>query len=110
MSARPFFNARAGFGVRRGRLPGATEHGCVGSAQDCEPRPDARMPTPGMIGELFEPSLGVHENALPCRSTTQTYDVSPGRTSPGSGAGIFARGRPCEPGGLPAGGISVHAL
>ena len=44
---------------------------------------------PGMIGVLFEPSLGVHENALPSLSMTQRYDVSPGPgASSGWGSGI----------------------
>jgi hypothetical protein len=29
------------------------------------------MPTPGMTGVLFEPSLGVHDIALPSLSITQ---------------------------------------
>src|SRR5688572_2585506 len=78
MCTRPFLNAIAGLGVRRGRLPPATEDGCVGSAHDCTPRPEHSMPTPGMSGVLSDPSLGVHENALPCRSITHRYDVSPG--------------------------------
>ena len=60
----------AGLGVSRGRLPGATEHGCEGSDQDCVPRPEQSIPTPGMMGVLSEPSLGVAENALPWRSIT----------------------------------------
>src|ERR1700720_3115698 len=80
----PFLKAIAGLGVSRGRLPGATEDGCVGSAHDCVPLPEQRIPTPGMMGVLFDPSLGVHENAFPSLSMTQRYDVSPG---PGASSG-----------------------
>ena len=63
--------AIAGFGVSRGRLPGATPDGMRGSGRDCVPRTDGTMPRPGITGELQEPSDGVAENALPQRSTTQ---------------------------------------
>src|SRR5215467_15733648 len=68
--------ASAGFGVSRGRLPGATEAGSAGSAHDCEPREEGHSPVPGITGVLLETSLGVAENALPWRSTTHTYEVS----------------------------------
>src|SRR5215207_7811817 len=74
--------ASAGFGVRRGRLPGATPAGWRGSGRDCEPREEGMRPVPGTIGEPYEPSLGVAENRLPQRSATHTYDVS------GSGFGF----------------------
>ena len=45
-------------------------HGCNGSDHDCVPRPEHSIPTPGMIGVLSEPSLGVHEKALPSLSIT----------------------------------------
>src|SRR3984957_18844839 len=81
-----------GFGVNRGRLPGARHAGCAGSVQDCMPRDEGAMPVPGITGVLIAPSLGVAENALPCRSMTHTNDVS------GSGSAYalsaFAAGRP----------------
>src|SRR5688572_19403957 len=73
MYALPPLNARAGLGVSRGRLPGATDDGCSGSPHDCVPRPEHRMPTPGTIGVLFEPSLGVHDMAFPSLSMTHRY-------------------------------------
>ena len=39
--------AIAGFGVSRGRLPGATPEGCEGSGRDCSPRSDGDDPGPG---------------------------------------------------------------
>src|SRR5215471_10449829 len=66
----------AGFGVRRGRLPGATPAGWRGSGRLCEPRPDGVMPRPGTTGTLPLPSDGVALNASPHRSTTQQYEVS----------------------------------
>src|SRR6478736_5803055 len=90
----------AGFGVNRGRLPGATPAGCFGSGRLCEPRPDGVIPRPGTTGTLPDPSDGVALNALPQRSTAQQYDVSAstfgisavlpacGRLVRSSGAGI----------------------
>src|SRR5216110_2045067 len=75
--------ASAGFGVRRGRLPGAGQEACSGFANDCEPRVDGTKPSPGMTGPSHDESLGVADITLPFASTTQTYDVSPG-----SGAAI----------------------
>src|SRR4051794_10278587 len=66
----------AGLGVSRGRLPGATPAGCLGSGRLCDPRPDGAMPSPGTTGTLPHPSDGVALKALPQRSTTQQYDVS----------------------------------
>src|SRR6478735_5808410 len=71
--------AMAGFGVRRGRLPGATPDGWRGSGRDWSPRDDGTMPSPGTAGEQNAPSDGVAEKALPQRSIVQTYDVSIGR-------------------------------
>src|SRR5689334_7847248 len=111
MCTLPPLNAIAGFGVSRGRLPGATDEGCVGSAHDCVPRPEQRMPTPGMIGVLFEPSLGVHENALPSLSITHKYEVSPGPgASSDCGSGIQRFGISSSVFGSPAGGICVQAF
>src|SRR3954462_7246429 len=105
ISTLPFLNASAGVGVRRGRLPGATEQGCVGSDHDCVPRPEQRMPTPGMIGELLEPSDGVAENALPWRSMQQVYVVSPGPGASSDSAGVIRRsGKSASVAGSPAGG------
>ena len=64
--------AIAGFGVSRGRLPGATPLGCDGSGRDCSPRRLGTIPRPGITGEVEAPSEGVAENELPQRSTTQT--------------------------------------
>ena len=72
MKSRPFLNAMAGAGVRRGRLPGATSLGCPGISQPCEPRGDTTQPTPGISGESTQGSLGVEEKALPSSSTTAT--------------------------------------
>src|SRR5262245_32123789 len=80
--------AIAGFGVNRGRLPGATPAGCAGSGRDCSPRRLGTIPVPGITGEVEAPSDGVAENALPQRSTTQTYEVLP---SPGSVPGSSPR-------------------
>src|SRR5688572_19819332 len=107
----PPLNARAGLGVRRGRFPGATDEGCSGSPHDCVPRPEQRMPTPGMIGVLFEPSLGVHENALPSLSITQRYEVSPGPgASADCGSGIQRFATSLSVRGSPAGGMPAHAF
>src|SRR4051812_920112 len=111
MYALPFFSASAGLGVRRGRLPGATDDGCVGSPHDCVPRPEQRIPTPGTIGVLFEPSEGVHENALPSLSITHRYDVSPGPgASSDCGSGIQRFATSVSVFGSPAGGICAHAF
>src|SRR3974390_927528 len=66
----------AGFGVSRGRLPGATPAGGAGSGRLWEPRPDGGVARPGTTGTLPLPSDGVALNALPQRSTTQQYEVS----------------------------------
>ena len=68
----PRLSAIAGFGVSRGRLPGATHEGWPGTAQDCDPRDEGQKPRPGITGLSQETSLGVADRALPCRSTTQT--------------------------------------
>src|SRR3954465_7210181 len=65
-----------GFGVSRGRLPGARQAGCAGSVQDCMPRDEGARPVPGITGPLIAPSLGVAEKLLPWRSTMQIYEVS----------------------------------
>src|ERR1700733_1554736 len=65
-------NKMAGFGVSRGRLPGATAAGCRGSVRLCDPRDEGTIPSPGTIGDVFELSDGVALKALPQRSTTQT--------------------------------------
>src|SRR5947208_17152376 len=70
--------ASAGFGVRRGRLPGAGQEACSGLANDCEPRVDGTKPSPGMTGPSHDESLGVADITLPFESITQTYEVSPG--------------------------------
>src|SRR6476620_7263647 len=110
ISTLPFLNASAGFGVSRGRLPGPTEHGCVGSDHDCVPRPEHTKPTPGTVGELFDPSEGVAENALPCRSIQHVYVVSPGPGASSGCAGVIQRcGRSVSVAGSPAGGMPGHA-
>src|SRR5688572_17937035 len=105
--------ASAGFGVNRGRLPGATDDGWPGTAHDCEPRVDGTKPRPGMTGPSHDESLGVAEHTLPWRSTTQTYDVSP---PPVTGLPVAAdSGEGCTapfvraPSTIPAGGMSGHA-
>src|SRR5258707_15831540 len=108
MKSLPSLNESAGFGVRRGRLPGASAAGCAGSVHDCDPRDEGHRPVPGITGVALEPSLGVVEQALPLSSTTHAYEVSASGTgSPGVGWG---RGLAC--GKLftsPAGGISFQA-
>src|SRR5258708_9991514 len=73
--------AIAGLGVRRGRLPGPTPDGWLGSGRLCVPRPDGTMPRPGITGLRHEPSLGVADMALPQRSTAQQYEVSGSTTA-----------------------------
>src|SRR5262245_12953416 len=105
----------AGLGVRRGRLPGATHDGWPGTAQDCDPRAEGQNPRPGITGLSHETSLGVADMALPWRSTTQTYEVSPGSAGLASAraaadGGTLAAGTDrSNPGTSPAGGISAHA-
>src|SRR5262249_52469891 len=72
MKTSPSWIASAGLGVRRGRLPGATPDGCLGSGRDFEPRLEAIRPVPGITGTCDELSDGVAENTLPSLSTTQT--------------------------------------
>src|ERR1700759_3132093 len=74
-------NTITGFGVNRGRLPGATEEGCRGSAHDWEPREEGAKPVPGMTMVSLDTSLGLMEIALPQESTTPTNDVSKGPSS-----------------------------
>src|SRR6185369_16591800 len=87
-----------------------------GTAQDCDPRDEGQKPRPGITGLSQETSLGVAERALPCRSTTQTYDVSPGSAGLASASaegdgGPLARALGwSNPGTSPAGGISAHAV
>ena len=101
--------AIAGLGVSRGRLPGAAADGWAGSAHDCEPRDDGQRPSPGMTGPSHDTSLGVAENALPAESTTQTYDVSPGRPgSPTATDGTLVWSATWPP-TWPGGGISPKA-
>ena len=69
MTRRPGHLAKAGFGVRRGRFPGATEEAWPGTAHDWEPREEGQKPVPGMTGDSHDTSLGVAEKQLPCRST-----------------------------------------
>src|SRR5262245_1299075 len=108
--------ASAGFGVRRGRLPGATDEAWPGTAQDWQPRDDGQKPRPGITGLSQLASLGVAETALPWRSTTHTYEVSPGSSGPapattGSPAGRATGGAPppLKPPTAPAGGSTGHA-
>src|SRR5689334_9166221 len=77
------FSAIAGFGVRRGRLPGATPEGWRGSGRDWTPRVDIISPVPGTTGHAQFPSEGVAEIALPHLSIAHRYVVSPPR-----GAGV----------------------
>src|SRR5262245_27012292 len=118
--------ARAGFGVSRGRLPGATHDAWPGTAHDWVPRDDGQNPRPGITGLSHDASLGVAEHALPWRSTTQTYEVSPGSAAlaPGSTERPTAAtgpswppswrppsvtGATSKPGTRPGAGISGHA-
>ena len=70
MNISPSRRASAGFGLRRGRFPGAAALGCPSSSQLCEPRLETVQPTPGMIGVSAEGSEGVAEKALPSASIT----------------------------------------
>jgi hypothetical protein len=100
--------ASAGLGVSRGRLPGATDDACAGSAQFCEPREDGHKPVPGITGVSNDVSLGVAENTFPSLSITQTYEVS---RAPGAGPSAAGNGtwRRAKPGISPQGGISGQA-
>src|SRR6185295_8503860 len=105
--------ASAGFGVRRGRLPGATDDAWPGTAHDCEPRVEGTKPSPGITGPSHDESLGVADMTLPFASATHTYDVSPGRAglaaAIAAGDGAFGGNRSANPETRPAGGISGHA-
>src|SRR5215204_1298215 len=109
MRSCPLRIAIAGLGVSLGRLPGAATEVWLGSPHDCEPRDDGQSPNPGMTGLSHDTSLGVAEKALPCESTTQTYEVSPG--SPGSPTATdgLAAWPATWPATTPAGGISPKA-
>ena len=65
MYGTPSRQRSAGFGVSRGRLPGATTFGIAGSRLACDPRSEMWSPSPGITAPLPYPSLGVAENALP---------------------------------------------
>src|SRR5690349_20986704 len=71
------------------------------------------MPSSGITGELYDPSLGVAANTLPCLSTQQQFEVSSSGAekarSGTSGAPDGARSA-ASLRGSPAGGISGHAL
>ena len=70
MKSLPFLNASAGFGVSRGRLPGATDAGSCGSDHDCEPRDDGHRPVPGMTGvALSRRSASPRTHCRGCRCT-----------------------------------------
>ena len=64
--------ASAGFGVRRGRLPGPSAEAWPRTAQLCEPRAEGANPVPGMTGDSKVTSDGFDENALPSLSITPT--------------------------------------
>src|SRR5688572_9047439 len=88
MYTSPCFSTSPGLGVRRGRLPGARHAGWSRSVHDCDPREHGTSAIPGMSGVALDSSLGVAEKTLPCRSMTQTYDVSAGGAgSPAVGSG-----------------------
>ncbi|MNC86885.1 hypothetical protein D3C83_25720 [compost metagenome] len=64
-----------------------------------------------MSGVLSEPSLGVHENALPSLSMTHRYEVSPGPgASAERGSGIHRFATSVSVLGSPAGGIPADAF
>src|SRR4051794_35390578 len=97
MYTSPFRKTIPGLGVRRGRLPGARHAGWRGSVHDCEPRDEGTRPMPGTSGIALDSSLGVAENALPCRSITHTYEVSAG----GAGSPRVGNGRSKRVGAQP---------
>ena len=65
MTQRPGDMARQGFGVSRGRLPGARQEGWPSTAHDCAPRDETASPVPGTTGVSQLVSDGVEHNALP---------------------------------------------
>jgi hypothetical protein len=87
MSARPSFMSSAGFGVRRGRLPGAIAEGWPGVVHSCAPRVLTMMPSPSTSGAPSPGSDGVAENAFPSASIAQQYEVS------GAPTPVATRGR-----------------
>src|SRR5579885_3321206 len=67
-----------GVSVVRGRLPGTRLPGRSGSSQNIRPRVVMLNPSSGITGELWsQPPLGVAATALPQRSITSTWQVSP---------------------------------
>ena len=61
MANSPSRSASAGFGVRRGRLPGSTNSGWSGSRRPCVPRAEGAKPRPSTIGVSYIVSDGVSE-------------------------------------------------
>ena len=94
----------AGFGVNRGRLPGAISDACPLTANDCDPLAEGQKPKPGITGLSKETSDGVMEQTLPCLSMVQVYDVS-GSENEASEFVFDLRLIPPKPSISPAGGI-----
>ena len=109
MIQRPGDWTRQGFGVRRGRLPGATHDGCPRTAHDCAPRDDTAMPVPGTTGVSQLVSDGVEHSPFPSLSTTQTIDVSGGGPT-GSSLPAIAGTNGVWPGTSPGRGIPGEAF
>ena len=78
---------------RRARpLAGASELGRPSSSQNICARVPRQKPSPGITGEpCSQPPLGVAETALPKRSTTSTWHVSPRVGSPVPGSAPHLR-------------------
>ena len=76
MSALPSLMRSAGFGVRRGRLPGAIAEGCPGVVQSCAPRVETIMPKPRTSGAPSAGSDGVAAKAFPSASIAHAKEVS----------------------------------
>src|SRR5579862_3335541 len=70
-----------GFGVRRGRRPGAIAAGWFWSRRDCTPRHEQAKPSEGTTAVKSALSLGVAEKMLPSASAAAQYVVSRARVS-----------------------------
>ena len=109
MIQRPGDRTKQGFGVSRGRFPGATQDGCPRTAHDWAPRDDTVNPAPGTTGVSQLVSDGVEQSPFPSLSMTQTIDVSGGGFS-GSSLPAIAGTYAAYPGIAPGSGIPGDAF
>src|SRR5262245_10856062 len=64
--------------VERGRLPGSSAAGCLGSSQNICARVPKQNPNSGIVGEdCSQPPDGVDDTMLPCLSMISKCTVSP---------------------------------